>query len=271
MTMVAVEKEHGIKTAPERGTGGNRLEALHNRLVHAYDDKARNYDAARAVNAGVDFYFAMSYATIDALLGPTDEKTVHLDMPVGTGRFLFYLRDRGRRHRMNGIDISPGMLKVCHEAAARRGDDIELSVGDAFHLPVADDSVDILTGLRLFHLFPTEYWPAMIAEMRRVLRPGGMLITEMRNMIRGMACRIAVRAFRERRARHPHTFVAPLAARRLFDAWTEVRMQGVGLDGLARLYRVAPALGRGVHALESRFPVRYLSKTLLIRARKPVD
>jgi len=191
-------------------------------------------------------------------------------MPVGTGRFLFYLRDRGRRHRMIGLDIAPGMIRVTKENSERRKETLPLSFGDAFALPLADNSVDVLTSLRFFHLFPRQYWPALLAEMQRVLRPGGFLITEMRNLFRGVAGAV-VKEYRDRLLRHDqaHSFIWPHQVGRYFAGWTRVQARGAGLDGLDMLAESAPRFCRKAHEITRFAPWRYLSKELLIKAHKP--
>ncbi|HRX86717.1 MAG TPA: class I SAM-dependent methyltransferase, partial [Phycisphaerae bacterium] len=203
------------------------------------------------------------------LMGDIPQDTVHVDVPAGTGRFFFYLRDRGRTHRMIGLDISTGMLEACRRISAARGDGIAVARADAFRLPLPDASVDLLTSLRMFHLFPNATWPDMLREWHRVLRPGGVLITELRNQFRATMGLLLSPYFRKRRRVHPHTFVAAGDVKPLFADWTELTMQGVGLDGLHAVSRMAPPVGRALHALETHTPLRYLSKTLLIRARKP--
>ena len=242
--------------------------ALQQRLNRLYDDNAPRYDTDRAVSAQIRFYFDLSYRTISRMLGHTTPSSLHVDMPVGTGRFLLYLRDHGWCHRMLGLDLSPGMLGQARQHARDRRAAVHLSMGDAFRLPLAGDSVDVLTSLRLFHLFPHAYWPSLITEMHRVVRPGGFLITELRNVLRGTACTLMVRSFRNRRRTHPHYFVAPHKVAALFRAWRRVEMRGIGMDGLEKTHRVAPLLGRGIERLETVKPFCFLSKTLLVKAYK---
>ncbi|MCA9250615.1 MAG: class I SAM-dependent methyltransferase [Phycisphaerales bacterium] len=249
--------------------GDRSLDDLKHRLVKTYDDKAKHYDVDRAVNRATRYYFANSYRTLESIMDKTHRDSVQVDMPVGTGKFLLHLRQRGYAHRMIGIDIAAGMLGVCADESQKSGADLILSMGDAYKLPLPDNSVDIFTCLRLTHLLPKSTWPAIIAEMRRVLRPGGQLIIEMRNVLRGITCQMLVSAFRSRRDTHPHTFVSPPEASKLFTDWNDVRMQGVGLDGTCTLSRFLPPIGKGLHLLEANSPVRYLSKTLLVQARKP--
>ena len=239
-------------------------------LKETYSRGADVYDAERSVNARASYFFETVYGTLNEMIGPTDETTLHVDMPVGTGRFLYYLRDAGRRHRMVGIDIAPGMIRVSREAARARGEDMPLSFGDAFALPLATGSVDVLTSLRFFHLFPKRYWPALLAEMHRVLKPGGLLIAEMRNVFRGVAGAI-IKEYRDRwfRADQAHSFIWPHQVTKYFGDFCDVRARGAGLDGLDLLASHAPGLIQRTQKITRQVPWRYLSKELLIRARKP--
>lgn len=248
-----------------------RLEHLKTAIADTYTRDASNYDAERSINRSVRFFFDRVYECIDELMGPTDSSVVHLDMPVGTGRFLFDQIDRGRRQKMLGIDISPGMVDVCAQACRSRKADIALSFGDAFALPLPDASVDIITSLRFFHLFPKRHWPRMLAEMQRVLKPGGILIAEMRNLFRAVGGGI-FKEYRDRwfRQDQAHAFVHPLNVRKLFGTWDRIEMRGAGIDGLGPLVSIAPNLAAGVHAMARYAPIRYLTKELIIKARNPI-
>ena len=91
-----------------------------------------------------------------------------LDAACGTGRHTVYLRERG--HRVIGIDATPEML----EKARAQVPGADLRQGDLESLPLKDASVDLaVCALALSHL--PELAPA-IAELCRVLRPGGRLI-----------------------------------------------------------------------------------------------
>lgn len=247
-----------------------QLAALNESLRESYSHGAADYDAQRQVNACVQFFFDAVYATVDRMIGPTHPDTIHLELPVGTGRFARELRRRGRTHRIVGIDAAPGMLAVCNQQAASSR--LELSLGDAFRLPLADESVDIVTSLRFFHLFPKAYWPRLLAEMQRVLRPGGILIAEMRNLFRGIGCGI-YKEYRDRwlRGDHAHHFILPHEVRRLFAAWQRIELHGAGLDGLDRIALTSPTLAHRVHAIARVWPFRYLAKELLIKAYKPTE
>lgn len=73
---------------------------------------------------------------------------------------------------MTGFDGSPAMIEL---ARRRLGEDVPLHVADlAQPLPFADDTFDdVIASLVLHYL---EDWSAPLAEIRRVLKPGGRLI-----------------------------------------------------------------------------------------------
>jgi SAM-dependent methyltransferase len=92
-----------------------------------------------------------------------------LDAACGTGRFAALLAGHGCT--VVGVDSSPDMLQRAREKV-RSG---TFMPGDLRQLPLPDDSFDIVTcGLALAHLPALE--PAF-AELARVLRPGGHLVT----------------------------------------------------------------------------------------------
>lgn len=64
---------------------------------------------------------------------------------------------------MAGIDLSKPSLKL----AARRDANVEFAVASVYHLPVADNSVDLLINC---------FSPLAIDEFLRVLKPGGVFL-----------------------------------------------------------------------------------------------
>jgi len=91
-----------------------------------------------------------------------------IDVACGTGRLARILRDLG--HRVIAVDESPEMLARVRQNAPGAA----LVRGDLRQLPIDDRSADVaICGLALTHV-PTLRGP--IAELARVLRPGGRLI-----------------------------------------------------------------------------------------------
>lgn len=94
-----------------------------------------------------------------------------LEVAVGTGLNLpFYPPGV----TVTGVDLSPGMLAFAGDRAKALGLDADLRVGNAEALEFGDASFD--TVLCTISLCNIPDYQAAIAEMYRVLRPGGRLI-----------------------------------------------------------------------------------------------
>ena len=99
----------------------------------------------------------------------TGDETV-LEVGIGTGRISLPLAPYVRR--ICGIDISPKMLQKLLDK--RNDAAVFPTVGDAHYLPFADDSIDVVLVTHVFHLVDNPL--AVLAEIRRVLKPGGCLL-----------------------------------------------------------------------------------------------
>lgn len=107
-------------------------------------------------------------------LGTLPAGTRVLDVPCGGGVGLRGVRP-GQGLDYLAVDVSEAMLRRTREAAHERGvgDQVTTVRADVGDLPYADDHVDRVLTLTGLHCFPD---PAgAIAEMVRVLRPGGLL------------------------------------------------------------------------------------------------
>src|SRR5690606_5589179 len=97
-----------------------------------------------------------------------------LDVATGTGDMAIKLVESGIE-KVNGVDISEGMLNVGKEKVAKLGlqERITLQVGDGENLPFPDNTFDAITisfGIRNF-----ENVPKGLSDLIRVLKPGGKL------------------------------------------------------------------------------------------------
>jgi SAM-dependent methyltransferase len=93
-----------------------------------------------------------------------------LDAGCGSGPLSAALRERGAM--VTGLDSSPAMVAL---ATQRLGEDARLLVADLSQsLPFAAGAFDDVVGSLVLHYL--EDWTAPLAELRRVLRPGGRLL-----------------------------------------------------------------------------------------------
>ena len=94
-----------------------------------------------------------------------------LEVAIGTGRNLEHYRDGTA---ISGVELSREMLTRARSHAAELGVDVDLREGDAAQLPFEDASFEtVVCALALCSIPDPE---AAVAEMRRVLVPGGTLL-----------------------------------------------------------------------------------------------
>lgn len=99
-----------------------------------------------------------------------------LDVGCATGNLL---RSAGRLHpkvELVGLDPDPVALARARRKARRAGLDITLNRGLAQELPYPDDSFDRVFSSLMLHHLDSESKDALLAEIRRVLRPDGVLV-----------------------------------------------------------------------------------------------
>jgi ubiquinone/menaquinone biosynthesis C-methylase UbiE len=94
-----------------------------------------------------------------------------LEVAVGTGMNLALYPEKVR---LTGVDLSPEMLARARSRSAALGRAIDLREADAAALPFDDDTFDTVVSTLATCAVPDER--AALAEMRRVLRPGGRLL-----------------------------------------------------------------------------------------------
>jgi SAM-dependent methyltransferase len=134
--------------------------------VNDYDVLAEGYTAHNATGI-VNAYYERP--AVLALAGDVAGRRV-LDAGCGSGPLTAELRDRGAL--VTGIDASAGMLALARERLGESADLRQVDLRD--QLPFPDASFDDVTASLVLHYL--EDWGPTLAELRRVLRPGGRLI-----------------------------------------------------------------------------------------------
>ena len=102
-----------------------------------------------------------------------------LEIGFGTGHILAELANAvGPTGKVFGIDISENMLDHARGVLSNKGliDRVSLDCGDAESLPYGDDSLDGIFMCFTLELFDTPDIPKVLAECKRVLRPGGRIV-----------------------------------------------------------------------------------------------
>ena len=97
-----------------------------------------------------------------------------LEIGVGTGRVALPLHRSGLP--MAGVDISPKMVDRLVEKAGGRPP-FPLALADATALPFGGGTFGAALAAHVFHLIPP--WRQGVAELARVVRPGGVVLVDL--------------------------------------------------------------------------------------------
>jgi ubiquinone/menaquinone biosynthesis C-methylase UbiE len=98
-----------------------------------------------------------------------------LDIGCGTGSLAVMIKKMHPDADVVGVDPDPAAIAVSERKARRRGLSIKLDRGFADHMPYADASFDRVFSSFMFHHLAADEKAATLAEIRRVLKPGGSL------------------------------------------------------------------------------------------------
>ncbi len=139
---------------PNGGPQTERVLRLYEKEAHKYDRQMRFFEWL-LFGGGREWVCSQAEGEV-------------LEIAVGTGRNLPYYPDGVR---LTGVELSPAMLEVAHARARELGREIDLRVGDAQALEFPDERFDSVVCTLSLCTIPDDR--AAVAEVRRVLRPGG--------------------------------------------------------------------------------------------------
>jgi SAM-dependent methyltransferase len=130
-----------------------------------FDGAADHYDRTRAISDEA------MVRTISLLASELRDRDRVLEVGVGTGLLALRLHEAGIP--VSGLDLSAPMLAKLVEKAGGASP-FPIVLGDATTMPFADRTFGAAYLRWVLHLIPD--WRAALAEMARVVRPGGVLV-----------------------------------------------------------------------------------------------
>lgn len=144
-------------------------------VAHFYDELADDY---HLIYPDWDASLRRQGDALDALIG--QDRASVLDCSCGIGTQAIGLALRG--HRVTGTDLSPRAAARAAREAARRSLTLRTAAADMRRLPFPDGRFDtvVCADNSLPHLLTEQDVHAALAEMRRVLRPAGLLLVSTR-------------------------------------------------------------------------------------------
>lgn len=144
-------------------------------VAHFYDELADDY---HLIYSDWDASVRRQGGALDALIG--QDRAAVLDCSCGIGTQAIGLALRG--HRVTGTDLSPRAAARAAREAARRSLSLRTAVADMRRLPIPDGRFDtvVCADNSLPHLLTEQDVHAALTEMRRVLRPAGLLLVSTR-------------------------------------------------------------------------------------------
>jgi ubiquinone/menaquinone biosynthesis C-methylase UbiE len=140
------------------------------------------YDARRYEGPGNEYKQRVMSNAYNRLAGDLSGKKV-LDVGCGTGRGVLKFAERAAF--TVGADASHDMLSFARSKASPTLE-VEFVQAYAQRLPFPDDQFDVVITLNFLHLFDLPTQREMIQELERVTKPGGILVLEFDNALRGV-------------------------------------------------------------------------------------
>jgi ubiquinone/menaquinone biosynthesis C-methylase UbiE len=180
-----------------------RFPAYYRRTFHWQTDGYFTEESAEKYDLGVQLLFRGTadvmrrqiIPPITRFLREHTGRTRLLDVACGTGNALRQLAAAHPDVQYYGVDLSPAYIRTARKRLAHVPE-LALSVENGEHLPFADASFDIATSVYLFHELPRNARRNVIAELHRVVRPGGLVVLEdSAQLSESRAIESALRAF----------------------------------------------------------------------------
>ena len=160
-----------------------------------FDAYSADYDshvnrALAFTGAKVDFFTRVKTEYLLAFMAahvPALSDAAVLDVGCGTGNCHAALS--GRLARLCGIDVSASSI----ETAKERNPSVEYAHYNGLHIPYADAAFDFAFAVCVFHHVPLDQRGVLVADIRRVLKPGGFVIIFEHNPFNPLTMRVVNR------------------------------------------------------------------------------
>jgi ubiquinone/menaquinone biosynthesis C-methylase UbiE len=105
---------------------------------------------------------------------PEDDRVERvLEIACGVGQAAVQLKRRFPQAHVTGLDVALPVLRYAHMRSAQMGVEVDYVQALAEAMPLPDASIDVAMSYIFFHEVPVPVMEQTLAEVFRVLRPGG--------------------------------------------------------------------------------------------------
>ena len=138
--------------------------------TEVYTIMSDDYSGLEGYNADADLGLGCGLPTQFAKIKKGD---VVIDLGSGAGNDAFIAsHETGETGKVIGIDFTPQMIeRARRNTAARNFNNVEFRQGDIEHMPVADNTADVIVSNCVLNLVPNK--DGVFKEIYRTLKPGG--------------------------------------------------------------------------------------------------
>jgi ubiquinone/menaquinone biosynthesis C-methylase UbiE len=174
----ATKSHHEARSAPD----ADKRPRYYSQNFHFQTDGWMSEDSAKLYDTQVEVLFSGATAAmrrqglvpIAHFMEGKDQRAIHaVDLATGTGGFAAILAQSYPRMPLLGLDLSEAYARHAQDRFKRyRQQGAGVAKGEA--MPLADNSVDLLSAVFLFHELPPKIRVAVAQEIARVLKPGGL-------------------------------------------------------------------------------------------------
>jgi demethylmenaquinone methyltransferase/2-methoxy-6-polyprenyl-1,4-benzoquinol methylase/phosphoethanolamine N-methyltransferase len=135
---------------------------------------ARFYDAASWL---LSFGRAPAIRRMTVVMAAAAPGESVLDVGCGTGSLAIALKAKvGASGEVRGIDASPEMIELARRKATKQGAEVDFRTALIESLPFGDGEFDAVLSSFMLHHLPEDVKRKGLAEVRRVLKPGGRFL-----------------------------------------------------------------------------------------------
>lgn len=233
-----------------------------------YTRSADSYDEQRFQGSKNEYLEGLRRSSVLKLLSGTDHDSPILDVASGTGRGLQYLLSAGYGN-LTALDYTTEMLEHAKRKLATTpySSTIRFIRGDAFRMPFASATFDLVITLNFVHLFRLQQQQRLIREMCRVSRPGALIVAEFENVHKGLFVSAHVERLLGRGTLKRNS---AREIRHLFDRrhFSDMRVLGTNLPVVHHVLKHAPRVGTVIESITHLPLLKWTAGRVIVAARR---